>query len=98
MFSFLTTDDIHLNQIDAEDPEVSSCCAFIKFCHFLITEYFSSHSLSLQCLPYSRFLALFFLCIAFCDAVLCISVAHVDVWCLDVCLAGCLSHLCIVSK
>ena len=23
VFNFLTTDDIHLNQIDAEDPEVS---------------------------------------------------------------------------
>ena len=24
VFNFLTTDDIHLNKIDAEDPEVSS--------------------------------------------------------------------------
>jgi len=34
VFNFLTTDDIHLNQIDAEDPEVTSStsCSFLEFC------------------------------------------------------------------
>jgi len=43
VFNFLTTDDIHLNQIDAEDPEVTSStsCSFLEFCwHFVVIRAF----------------------------------------------------------
>lgn len=29
VFQWLTTDNIHLNQIDAEDPEVGTCSSYL---------------------------------------------------------------------
>ena len=35
IFNYLTTDDIKLNQIDAEDPEVCRTCLWVVRRHFL---------------------------------------------------------------